>query len=255
MVGEVWGTAEDTAPYLKGLPSMFNFDFYHGIKKMVSEEKNSGIIQELIDSRTLFKNSNSVYIDAIFINNHDQNRLLSIVNSNVQKGKLAAAILLTLPGMPYIYYGDEIGMLGQKPDEEIREPFLWDVSGNSDAQTSWIAGKNSNDSTVVPLAVQILDESSIYNWYKALINFRNQHTAIRMGQLEPVEKGTSVLAYTSSIKNEHFLMVHNLTSTESHIDFSEYYGLEMQLTSNSRVEINAGMIILPAYSSIVLSFE
>ena len=202
-----------------------------------------------------FKNSNSAYIDAIFINNHDQNRLLSVVNGNIHKGKLAAAILLTLPGMPYIYYGDEIGMLGQKPDEEIREPFLWDVSGKSDVQTNWIAGKNSNDSTVVPLAVQIQDESSIYNWYKALINFRNQHTAIRTGQLELIDKGTSILAYTSSIKNEHFLMVHNLTGAESHIDFSEYNGLEMQLTSSSRVEINAGKIIIPAYRSIVLSFE
>jgi glycosidase len=42
-----------------------------------------------------------------------------------QKAKVAAGILLTAPGIPFIYYGEEIGMSGTKPDELIRTPMQW----------------------------------------------------------------------------------------------------------------------------------
>ena len=41
---------------------------------------------------------------------------------------MAAALLLTGPGVPFIYYGEEIGMTGAKPDERIRTPMRWDAS-------------------------------------------------------------------------------------------------------------------------------
>ena len=41
------------------------------------------------------------------------------------KPKAAASLYLTLPGIPYLYYGEEVGMLGQKPDENIRLPMQW----------------------------------------------------------------------------------------------------------------------------------
>ncbi|MEZ5069237.1 MAG: alpha-amylase family glycosyl hydrolase [Bacteroidia bacterium] len=69
--------------------------------------------------------ANKDYKDIIFLTNHDQNRVMSELNNSFPKARIAATILLTLPGILYIYYGEEIGMRGMKPDEYIREPMLF----------------------------------------------------------------------------------------------------------------------------------
>ena len=61
-----------------------------------------------------------------FLTNHDQNRVMSQLGNDVNKAKVAAALLLTSPGTPFIYYGEEIGMSGMKPDENLRRPMQWD---------------------------------------------------------------------------------------------------------------------------------
>ena len=76
------------------------------------------------DTRNVYQGIQDGYLDATFINNHDKDRLIDKFAGNMAKNELSVAILLTLPGVPYIYYGDEIGMFGQKPDPNIREPFL-----------------------------------------------------------------------------------------------------------------------------------
>ena len=74
---------------------------------------------------------------ATFLSNHDQNRVMSVFSGNVDKAKVAASLLLTSPGTPFLYYGEEIGMQGRKPDEDIRLPMQW--SGEENAGFS--AGK------------------------------------------------------------------------------------------------------------------
>jgi glycosidase len=47
-----------------------------------------------------------------FLTNHDQNRVIDNFSGNLSKMKVAAATYLTLPGIPFVYYGEEIGMTG-----------------------------------------------------------------------------------------------------------------------------------------------
>ncbi|MBK8291612.1 MAG: hypothetical protein IPK96_12450, partial [Flammeovirgaceae bacterium] len=86
----------------------------------------SGLIRKYKEINDFYTSSTKDYIDATFLKNHDQNRIMSELGNDLSKAKVAAGILLTLPGTPYIYYGEEIGMQGLKPDEYIREPFIWD---------------------------------------------------------------------------------------------------------------------------------
>ena len=252
MVGEVWGDAELVGPYLQGLPSMFNFDFYHGLKRVMTIERDDGLIEDLVLTRETYKLINQDYVDAIFLNNHDQNRLLTDLGGNEAKSKLVGAILLTLPGMPYLYYGDEIGMLGEKPDPEIREPFLWAYNGLADEQASWIPNKNSNDSTVVPLAEQIKDDESIYNWYKKLIHLRNRNVALREGELKSLSFGADFLAYERVTEDQSLMVIHNLTGMERSISLAEELNVEIVLKSHEAVSIDGSQMILPAYGSVIL---
>lgn len=74
---------------------------------------------------------------AIFLTDHDQNRVMSELNGDINKAKHAATMLLTLPGTPFLYYGEEIRLKKHKPDENLRRPMQW--SGNADAGFSTVS--------------------------------------------------------------------------------------------------------------------
>ena len=68
--------------------------------------KIEDLISRLIKQREVFKSATEDYQDAIFLSNHDQNRVMSNFKVDLKKAKMAASILLTLPGTPYVYYGE-----------------------------------------------------------------------------------------------------------------------------------------------------
>ena len=68
---------------------------------------------------------------ATFLTNHDMNRVMSQLSVDTNKAKLAASVLLTVPGVPFVYYGEEIGMTGVKPDEFNRTPMQWSAQENA----------------------------------------------------------------------------------------------------------------------------
>ena len=163
IVGEVWASSEIVAPYLKGIPALFNFDMGGEIIKAVNEENGSQLVAKHKKIIDFYTSVNPDYIDATFLTNHDQNRVMSSVNNNPDKERMAIALLLTLPGSPYLYYGEEIGMLGKKPDEYIREPLLWNNKTEDQLRATWIKPRYSTDSTIVPVSVQLKDKSSLLN--------------------------------------------------------------------------------------------
>lgn len=227
LIGEVWAASDVVKEFAKGLPALFNFDLAGSIQQSVIQGKdvaatidgpewsnleNQSLVTRLIEQRKVFKSANPNYQDAIFLSNHDQNRIVSNLNGNAAKAKLAASILLTLPGTPYIYYGEEIGMLGKKPDEHIREPFLWDEQKIDPGRTKWIKPKFSTDKTVSVLSLQKEDENSIYNHYKALIALRNEYSSLAKGEIaELVLNNPFLLAFQRIYEGDTLKVVHNLS--------------------------------------------
>ena len=131
LVGEVWSQSQEVAPYLKGLPALFNFDMGYAITAVVKEGRDTiHLVKKYKEINDFYKSVTPDYIDATFLKNHDQNRILSELGDDESMARVAASILFSLPGTPYVYYGEEIGMKGMKPDEFIREPFLWDEGKN-----------------------------------------------------------------------------------------------------------------------------
>ena len=123
--------------------------------------------------------------------NHDQQRLASYYSERLQHQKLAAFIYLTGPGTPYVYYGEEIGMIGGKPDELIRKPMQWSAEDNAGFTSAKPWQDLAQGWQQTNVEVQIQDPESLLNWYKALINTRNQLPALQKG---------SYLTFTSSCR-------------------------------------------------------
>lgn len=214
LVGEVWADMETVAPYLSGLPALFNFDMSYKIVEAVQRQSNEEIAEYHAKVMNYYQGINPNYIDATFITNHDQPRSMSQFDGDVNKGKLAASLLFTLPGAPYLYYGEEIGMLGPKPDPEIREPFLWKEGEKDVYRTRWIEAKNSNDDTVIPAKVQRDDKESLLNHYKRWVALRYKSEALSEGRIVAVATDNQQMAVWERVgKNERVLVIHNLSNS------------------------------------------
>ena len=117
------------------------------------------------------------------IDSHDTVRFLTTVGGDVNRLKLAALFAMTYVGAPTIYYGDEIGMAGDK-DPDCRRPMIWDWAKD-------------------PQRVNIRD------WYKSLTALRNAHVALRTGDFTTVFAQGMGYAYTRSAEGETYLVALN----------------------------------------------
>ena len=236
LVGEVWASSEIVKEFAKGLPALFNFDLAGSIQQSVIQGENvaatiegpkwvnienEDLISRLIKQRAVFQSATDDYQDAIFLSNHDQNRVMSNFKGDLKKTKMAASILLTLPGTPYIYYGEEIGMLGKKPDPNIREPFLWSGTESDSMRTNWMDPKFTLDKTVNSLSQQIEDPSSLYNHYKDWIQFRNENLILTKGGIEQFEnENKNLLAFTRVLEEDKLHVIHNLSAKVQNLGIS-----------------------------------
>ncbi|WP_438491726.1 alpha-amylase family glycosyl hydrolase [Paenibacillus sp. IHBB 3054] len=96
-----------------------------------------------------------------------------------------------LPGNPFIYYGEEIGMLGVKPDEGLREPMKWTADGQGDGQTTWEQAKNNAANSGADVESQLQNRGSLLEHYRQLISLRNEVPALRDGGIREYSSGNS----------------------------------------------------------------
>lgn len=251
LVGEVYDKKEIVAPYLPGLPALFNFDFHYTLLDALNKEDGMLLAKKQKEIIDFYQGITPTFIDATFSSNHDQPRLLNDLGSDPAKYKQASMILMTMPGAPYIYYGEEIGMLGLKPDENIREPFLWDEKSKDTGRTSWIKAKYSTDSTVTSLAKQKENPDSYFNHYKNLISIRNSYPALATGAMElpTQEYPKTVMAYFRKSGDQEIFVVHNVGKEEIEIDLPD--GFEESIFSLGGGEFASGKLKLSGNSSRV----
>ncbi|CAM3165367.1 alpha-amylase family glycosyl hydrolase [Streptobacillus felis] len=213
IVGEVWTAPEIVAKYFTVFDSNFNFELSeNAIFNALIRESARELSSKLTRIYGLYEKSNAEFIDAPFLTNHDQSRLSEKL-PDLERQKVAASILLTLPGNPYIYYGEELGMKGRKPDELIREPYIW----NDEFQTSWEAIELNTET--VDYHSQKNNPDSLLNHYKLWINIRKENDEIRYGKFEAVETDNNkVFAYKMKYKESEKLLLHNLSNKEQKVN-------------------------------------
>ncbi len=211
-VCEAWTSTAAVVPYLTDgrLDTCFEFDLATAMLGAV----NSG------DARALAAQMQEVYDSyprlqyATFLTNHDQDRVMSVVGQNAGRARAAAALLLTLPGVPYLYYGEEIGMVGQKPDELIRRPMQWSAGPGVGFTTGtpWIApGPNAATHNV---AVMTGDAGSLLSWYRMLVRARTETAPLRIGDYHAVTSSLApVFSFVRSHGDERALVVVNTGGT------------------------------------------
>ncbi|MEL6133869.1 MAG: hypothetical protein AAFR59_10950, partial [Bacteroidota bacterium] len=103
-------------------------------------------------------------------------------------------------------------MRGMKPDEEIREPFVWDEPGRDPGQPLWIANRHNIPDSTRSLASQRREGTSLFQHYRKLIKTRKNSFALTLGKLEPYEQSIDgLVCFYRTHKKEKVLVIHNLT--------------------------------------------
>lgn len=113
-----------------------------------------------------------------FLRNHDQTRTMTEFRGDTARARLAATLLLTLPGIPFVYYGEEIGMTGDKPDPRLRTPMHWEraPAAGFTRGTPW--EPLAPDSFTANVAVMAADSNSLLHHYRRLIRLRRSTPAL-----------------------------------------------------------------------------
>ncbi|MDQ0063143.1 alpha-amylase family glycosyl hydrolase [Paenibacillus harenae] len=262
LIGEVWDSISVIAPYFdKAFNSAFHFDLAGRMLGAVANERDADFGFSLARAYSIYeKSSGGTFVDAPFLSNHDQNRTMSVLNGNISQAKMAAAILLTLPGNPYIYYGEELGMKGAKPDELIREPMLWysDPKGG-EGQTTWEASEHNAAADAVSVEEQEADEQSMLSHYRRLMKWRNEEASLRDGTIAEYaldSANTSLSLYIRVTKKERVLVVHNLSneSQSAKLASSERFGVFTTVAhqTDSNTKLSNDTLSIPAYSTVIL---
>ncbi|MGB3713755.1 MAG: alpha-amylase family glycosyl hydrolase [Candidatus Promineifilaceae bacterium] len=209
-VGEAWTSTDEVLDYTGDeVDIAFQFDLARAILNSSQEGRGSVYSSEM----AAITGSYPAGQYAIFITNHDQDRVLSQLDGDESAAKVAASLLLTSPGVPFIYYGEEIGMTGMKPDENIRRPMQW--SGDN-LRVDFTDGspwrRPAKDYEERNVAVQSDDPDSLLSHYRSLIHLRNESQALRVGEWTPVDTGNDgLVAFLRHTEDEAILVLVNAT--------------------------------------------
>jgi alpha-amylase len=222
LVGENWTDTAAIAPYFgrddehagsTELPLNFNFPLADAIRDGLVRETAEPIVRVLSEMAARYP---PFAIDAPFLTNHDHQRLATQLRRHEMLMRSAAALLLTLPGTPFLYYGEEVGIENgpTRGDESKRTPMPWDgtVMGGFSTASPWFPFAPGRDRTNV--AAQTRDEQSLLSWYRRLIGARRSSTALRLGDLAlltPPDAPSGILAFVRRTPADEVLAIHNLT--------------------------------------------
>lgn len=259
LVGEAWTDLYEIADYCEAdIDSFFLFPV----------AQQGGYIEEILGpdvkepgtsygnvTRLLEQRLPQDTIPAPFLGNHDTARAASFLGPDVEKQKMAAGLLAMMRGGTYVYYGDEIGMLGSATDPDKRLGVLWTTLSEV---TRCPPGTTVANYVQPSVAEQLEDPDSLLNYYAAAMRLRNENPEIARGESEVIDSGLgdvcmirrswngqSVVLVVNPSKNEHALELGPL-------GLSELYLTGELCAGDGEVSLRGGKLNLPAYSIAVL---
>ncbi len=123
-----------------------------------------------------------------FVSNHDTNRVATEVNGDPARERLAIALTAALPGVPMVYYGEEIGMYGRKGgppywDNYRREPMDWYAAEDGPQHTSWFMPPDrwNKPDDGISVEEQEAAPDSLLNFYRHVLQTRKALPALQTG--------------------------------------------------------------------------
>jgi glycosidase len=178
--------------------------------------------------------------------------VLDQLHGNMDHMRMAAAMLLTMPGAPFIYYGSEIGMHGVKPDPSIREPMRWDRNPHQAGETWWEPAPD-NASPDLSVAAERADPQSLLHFFRRLIHWRSELPALRGGEIaSSAVDGGPISAYIRAVPSQRLLVIHNLSGAARRVTLPDASFRAVIRRTRPGIRLVGRHLTLPAYSTAIL---
>lgn len=148
--------------------------------------------------------------NCIFLDNHDMNRFYSVVNEDFAKYKMGMAMLLTMRGIPQLYYGDEVLMKNFKnpTDQDVRLDF----------PGGWAGDPNNKFNT----AGRTPQENEAFNYVKTLANYRKNSSALTTGKTVQFIPQNGVYVYFRYDNRQTVMVISNTAKDEKKITIDRF---------------------------------
>ena len=253
VVAEAWDGHNIEKNYYKGINSCFEFEYFGSLTKAIGGSA-SGYVSEVnrfISDHTAVRPD---AITSIFMTNHDQNRAAESLGKDAAKEKQAAAMMLTTPGKPFIYQGEELGYYGKKDngDEYVRTPILWDKAGR-DCAKKGVNNKVDNAmlTSAISVEAQSADAESLLSVYKTFSRIRNTYPALADGTMiaSTLNGGSVASWYMTSSDGQKMLVIHNCGATVKELNVSDDISKPVAILGT--VKADRKTLIMPGHSSVV----
>lgn len=190
LLGEVWDNANFLIPFYKDeFDMLFDYPFYYALDRYFQYNDINTLSSKVTELKKIYP---AGFQSVRFLANHDNNRAYDKL-SDENKLKQAMFIIMTMPGTPMIYYGDETGLRGKLPPENVRQKMDWAAADE-----------------------QLKDKESILSFYNGLTALRNKYSILSKrddGQKESLvflnDEAKKILAYLRYYGDKKFIALVN----------------------------------------------
>ena len=272
MVGEAWdGNNVVNSYYNSKCDSFFRFDnsISGGLYSLINFAKGNGkantLISNIEKADAKMKTNNPNGYSSFFLSNHDQDRISRSFNET--QNKVAAQLYCLLPGTPFMYYGEEIQLVGTRntgPDDlsDVRRrlPMIWSKTNKTgECQFPEKNRQDLNTTKQVELGVddKLSEPFSLVNHYRYVISIRNKYPLFKQGVITNMTDVLEteikyVCAYKISLGNDYIIVVHNLGAENVAVTAPGTEILDQINTSHLIPELSNGKLKLAAQSTVIM---
>ncbi len=229
LVGEVWAPTEVMASYLgvggsDELHMAFDFDLATTLVEGLRLGNATRVRQALCARLRGVPAEAGV---GTFLTNHDMDRVATELRTcDPAALRLGAAVLLTLPGTPWLYYGEEIGLKNGRGQGDIRRrlPMRWDDTPHAGFSTSEPWSGPIDEGGPPSVAEQTGDPESLLSFYRELITFRRLSPALTLGSarlLDASSEGGRPLALLRAREGEEVVVVYSFSKVPEKVSVQD----------------------------------
>ncbi len=242
IVGEVWMHSQAQISYWQkdskigaidsynsNLPSVMDFTLHDAVTTVFNEEQPTwynGMIKvyENFVNDFLYPNPNNILV---FAGNHDTNRINEIYQNDIQKYKLALTLIATVRGIPQLYYGDEIGMLGNK-----------EKNGDGDIRKDFPGGWHNDPINAFSDKGRTEIQKEYFNFTKKILNWRKNTNVIHTGKTMQFLPENNVYVYVRYNDTQKVMVIINNNPQAQELQLSRF--AEILKNSTSGIDIISG---------------
>jgi len=184
------------------LTTVFDFPLYFAVRDVLFHGAPAGRITDILRQDSLYPHPEYL---VPFVGNHDVTRLAGESGATPAKVRLAFGLALTLRGIPELYYGDEIGMLGGgDPDNRRDFPGGWP----DDAQNAFLREGRTRE------------QKELFGYVQSLLRLRREHAALRSGKLWHLASDDSSYVFIRETEEEKLVVAFHNGSTNREVKIS-----------------------------------